>query len=31
MVQEDQAEKPLSLYIGLYTVDENFKAPPERT
>ena len=29
MVQEDQAEKPWSLYVGLYTVDEGFKAPPE--
>ena len=30
MVQEDQAEKPWSLYAGLYTVDKGFKAPPER-
>ena len=29
MVQEDQAEKPWSLYVGLYTVVEGFKAPPE--
>ena len=30
MVQEDQAEEPWSLYVGLYTVVEGFKAPPER-
>ena len=30
MVQEDQAEKPWSLYVGLYTVNEGFKAPPKR-
>ena len=30
MVQEDQAEEPWFLYVGLYTVDEGFKAPPER-
>ena len=30
MVQEDQAEEPWSLYIGLYTFVEGFKAPPER-
>ena len=29
MVQEDQAKEPWSLYIGLYTVVEGFKAPPE--
>ena len=29
MVQEDQAEEPWSLYVGLYTVVEGFKAPPE--
>ena len=29
MVQEDQAGEPWSLYVGLYTVDEGFKAPPE--
>ena len=28
MVQEDQAEEPWSLYVGLYTVVEGFKAPP---
>ena len=31
MVQEDQAEEPWSLYVGLYTVDEGFKAPPKCT
>ena len=30
MVQEDQAEEPWSLYVGLYTAVEGFKAPPER-
>ena len=30
MVQEDQAEELWSLYVGLYTVVEGFKAPPER-
>ena len=29
MVQEDQAREPWSLYVGLYTVVEGFKAPPE--
>ena len=29
MVQEDQAEEPWSSYVGLYTVVEGFKAPPE--
>ena len=29
MVQEDQAKEPWSLYVGLYTVAEGFKAPPE--
>ena len=29
MVQEDQAKEPWSSYIGLYTVVEGFKAPPE--
>ena len=29
MIQEDQAEEPRSLYVGLYTVVEGFKAPPE--
>ena len=29
MVQEDQAKEPWSLYVGLYTVVEGFKAPPE--
>ena len=29
MIQEDQAGEPWSLYKGLYTVDEGFKAPPE--
>ena len=29
MFQEDQAEEPWSVYIGLYTVVEGFKAPPE--
>ena len=29
MVQEDQAEEPWSLYVGLYTVVKGFKAPPE--
>src|ERR1700761_647581 len=28
MVQEDQAREPWSLCVGLYTVDEGFKAPP---
>ena len=30
IVQEDQAGEPWSLYVGLYTIDEGFKAPPER-
>ena len=30
MIQEDQAEEPWSSYVGLYTVVEGFKAPPER-
>ena len=30
MVQEDQAKEPWSLYVGLYTVVEGFKAPPKR-
>ena len=30
MVQEDQAEEPWPLYVGLYTVVEGFKTPPER-
>ena len=30
MVQEDQAKELWSLYVGLYTVVEGFKAPPER-
>ena len=30
MVQEDQAEEPWSLYVGLYPVVEGFEAPPER-
>jgi len=29
IVQEDQAEEPWSLYIGLYTIFKGFKAPPE--
>ena len=29
MIQEDQAKEPWSLYVGLYTVAEGFKAPPE--
>ena len=29
MIQEDQAKEPWSLYVGLYTVVEGFKAPPE--
>ena len=29
MVQEDQAKEPWSSYVGLYTVVEGFKAPPE--
>ena len=28
MVQEDQAGEPWSSDVGLYTVDEGFKAPP---
>ena len=29
MVQEDQAKESWSSYVGLYTIDEGFKAPPE--